>query len=113
MKFEHFSLEEGFRVASRLRDVQAAQMVLSPGSSTGGPDNCHVGADQWLYVVSGSGVAVVDGAHHALRSGSLLVIERGETHEIRCEGDQPLRTVNFYSPAAYAENGDPLPAGEN
>jgi mannose-6-phosphate isomerase-like protein (cupin superfamily) len=43
----------------------------------------------------------------------LLVIERGESHEIRATGDQPLSTVNFYSPPAYADDGDPLPAGED
>jgi mannose-6-phosphate isomerase-like protein (cupin superfamily) len=47
-----------------------------------------------------------------LKAGSLLVIEHGETHEIRCTGDDPLRTINFYSPPAYDEEGKPLPAGE-
>jgi len=42
----------------------------------------------------------------------LLVIERGETHEIRCTGDAPLRTVNFYSPPAYRDDGKELSAGE-
>jgi len=40
------------------------------------------------------------------------VIEHGESHEIRCTGGQPLRTVNFYSPPAYDDDGEPLPAGE-
>jgi mannose-6-phosphate isomerase-like protein (cupin superfamily) len=47
-----------------------------------------------------------------LRPGSLLVIECGETHEIRCTGEDPLRTVNFYSPPAYDDDGEALPAGK-
>ena len=106
MKHERLALDSEFDVAFARRDVQAAQMVLAPGTNTGGPDNRHAGADQWLFVVSGTGLAVIDGERQALQAGSLLLIERGEAHEIRCTGTEPLRTVNFYSPPAYADNGD-------
>lgn len=97
MKHKILSLQSDFEVAFAVRKVQAAEMALTPGSHTGGPDNRHRGADQWMYVVSGNGAAIVDGVRQPLQAGSLLVIERGETHEIRCTGDEPLRTVNFYS----------------
>jgi mannose-6-phosphate isomerase-like protein (cupin superfamily) len=113
MKHGNLSLDAEFEVAFEMRKVQAAGMTLAPGSSTGGPDNRHSGADQWLFVVSGSGLAIVDGVQQPLRTGSLLLIERGEAHEIRCTGDQPLRTVNFYSPPAYDDEGEELPAGES
>jgi len=113
MKHKTLSLQSGFEVAFTSRQVQAAEMTLDPGSNTGGPDNRRRGADQWMYVVSGDGEAIVDGVQQRLQAGSLLVIERGETHEIRCTGDQPLRTVNFYSPPAYDDDGDELPAGES
>ena len=112
MKYDALSFSAEFAVLLTVRGVQAAEMVLEPGASTGGPDNRHAGADQWLFVVSGKGVATVGGKHQPLRAGSLLVIERGETHEIRCSGDEPLRTVNFYSPPAYHDDGEELPAGE-
>ena len=113
MKHKTLSLQSEFEVAFASRQVQAAEMTLAPGSNTGGPDNRHRGADQWMYVVSGTGLAIVDGVQQPLQAGSLLVIEHGETHEIRCTGDQPLRTVNFYSPPAYRNDGEPLPAGES
>lgn len=111
MKHRKLSQDAGFEVAFAVRDVQAAAMTLQPGGNTGGPDNRHPGADQWLYVVSGSGVAIVEGSGQDLQAGSLLLIERGEAHEIRCTGDEPLRTINFYSPPAYRDDGEPLPAG--
>lgn len=113
MHLKRLTLKSGFEVAATVGDVQAAQMVLAPGSCTGGPRNRHAGADQWLYVVSGTGLAVIDEQQHPLSPGTLLVIQRGETHEIRATGEQPLSTVNFYSPAAYDDNGAPLPAGED
>jgi mannose-6-phosphate isomerase-like protein (cupin superfamily) len=111
MKHERLKFEEDFRVVFQCREVQAAEMTLGPGDDEGGPDNYHRGADQWLYVVSGKGLAIVDGVEQGLESGSLLVVEKGEKHEIRNTGSVPLKTLNFYSPPAYDRNEDPLPAG--
>ncbi|TYT25493.1 cupin domain-containing protein [Luteimonas viscosa] len=111
MQSKHLRFGKGFRPAFSVRDVQAAEMVIPPGDAEGGPDNLHRGADQWIYVVSGTGVAIVDGARRTLRAGSLLVIERGERHEIRNTGRTLLKTLNLYSPPAYRDDGEPLPAG--
>ena len=104
---------QGFAVALGNRHSQAAEMVLAPKTVEGGPDNCHVGSDQWLYVISGTGIAKVGGKRHALRTGTVLLIERGETHEIRNTGKSKLRTINLYVPPAYRKNGEPLPPGRS
>ncbi|WP_123537081.1 cupin domain-containing protein [Halosimplex salinum] len=90
-----------FDVRLTTDDAQAAQMTLSPGQSTGGPDNFHAESDQWLYVVSGSGRATVDGDDVRLSEGDLVVVESGETHEIENDGDEPLETLNLYVPPDY------------
>ncbi|KAB7765630.1 cupin domain-containing protein [Xanthomonas maliensis] len=113
MQSAQLTLTEAFKVLFSLHQVQAAEMVIAPGDGEGGPDNRHRGCDQWLYVVDGSGTANVDGQSHSLRPGSLIAIERGQTHEIRNTGQTPLKTVNFYHPPAYDEHGEPLPAGES
>jgi mannose-6-phosphate isomerase-like protein (cupin superfamily) len=102
----------GFSIVLTNRRAQAATMVLAPGDCEGGPDNRHRGSDQWLFVVSGSGTAVVRGKRHRLRAGTLLLIERGATHEIRNTGRAPLETLNLYVPPAYTSKGDPLPRGK-
>ena len=112
MKHKRFRFGTGFRVAFGVRRVQAAEMVIAPGDSEGGPDNRHRGADQWLYVVSGTGLAIVEGMRQTLAAGSLLVIERGERHEIRNTGRTLLKTVNLYYPPAYDEDEEPLAAGK-
>jgi mannose-6-phosphate isomerase-like protein (cupin superfamily) len=111
MKRKHLRFGEGFRVAIANKRSQAAEMVLPPGDSEGGPDNRHRGADQWLYVVSGTGSATVNGKRQRLRAGSLVLIERGDRHEIRNTGRTPLRTLNLYVPPAYTKDGDTLPRG--
>jgi mannose-6-phosphate isomerase-like protein (cupin superfamily) len=102
---------KGFRVALRNARAQAATMVLPPGDSEGGRDNDHRGADQWLFVISGKGQAIIAGRRHALRAGTLLLVERGAKHEIRNVGRTPLKTLNVYVPPAYRKDGEPLPRG--
>ena len=113
MKHKRFRFGPGFRVAFDVRKVQAAEMVIAPGDSEGGPDNRHRGADQWLYVVSGTGLAIVEGRRQPLKAGSLLVVERGERHEIRNTGRTRLKTVNFYYPPAFRRDGEPKGPGRN
>jgi mannose-6-phosphate isomerase-like protein (cupin superfamily) len=102
----------GFRVALRNRRAEAAEMVIAPGDAEGDSRNRHCGADQWLFVVEGRGVATVNGRRLPLREGTLLLIERGDRHEIRNNGEAPLRTLNLYVPPAYDKSGDPLPRGK-
>lgn len=112
MRMARLGFEASFKVAFTAGNAQAAEMTIAPGGTEGGRDNRHRGADQWLYVVSGRGEATVGDRQLPLEAGTLLVIERGEPHEIRNAGDQPLRTLNFYHPPAYDASGEELPAGE-
>jgi mannose-6-phosphate isomerase-like protein (cupin superfamily) len=113
MRRKHLRFGKGFRVAIGNKRSQAAEMVVAPGDCEGGPDNRHRGADQWLYVLSGAGTAIVNGKRYPLRAGSLVLIERGDTHEIRNSARGQLRTLNFYVPPAYTGDGDPLPRGRS
>lgn len=112
MQHKQLQFGHGFRVVLGDKHSQAAQMMLNPGEAEGGPDNCHKAADQWLYVESGSGLALVNGHRIDLRKNTLLLIHRGEMHEIRNSGMEPLRTFSIYVPPAYTSDGDELPRGE-
>ncbi|HEX6833265.1 MAG TPA: cupin domain-containing protein [Rudaea sp.] len=112
MRHKHLRFGKGFRVAFDNKRAQAAEMVIAPGDSEGGPDNRHRGADQWLFVVSGSGVGILDGKQVPLKAGTLLLIERRQRHEIRNTGRDLLRTLNVYVPKAYDEEGEPLAPGK-
>jgi mannose-6-phosphate isomerase-like protein (cupin superfamily) len=101
MQRTHLDFDRFFDVRLSTDDAQAAEMTLEPGRSTGGPDNSHADSDQWLYVVSGSGRATVDGEDVRLDAGDLVVVEAGETHEIENDGDEDLRTLNIYVPPDY------------
>src|SRR5439155_10499922 len=86
---------------------QAAMMTLRAGqSSSERPENEHPGAEQWVFVISGQGRARVKGRSIGLKEGSLLLIEKGEAHQISQSGKKPLVTINFYAPAAYTMEGE-------
>jgi len=68
VKKKNLRFAKGFRVALGNRRSQAAEMVLKPGKAEGSAHNRHAGADQWLYVLSGTGVATVNRRKHALRA---------------------------------------------
>jgi mannose-6-phosphate isomerase-like protein (cupin superfamily) len=72
MQHKHLEFGQGFQVVLGDEHSQAAQMTLAPGEVEGGPDNRHRGADQWLFVVAGTGEAVVNGEAVALKPGTLL-----------------------------------------
>jgi mannose-6-phosphate isomerase-like protein (cupin superfamily) len=113
MKRKVLRFGRGFRIALGNRRCQAAEMVIEPGGAEGGPRNRHRGADQWLFVVAGTGVARIKSSRYLLKAGTLLLIEHGEQHEIRNTGRSPLKTLNVYSPPAYTRSGEELPAGKS
>ena len=109
MKRKQLRFGQGFKVIFGNARGQAAQMVIPPGGSEGGPKNRHQGADQWLYVVAGRGVAKVGRRILPLQAGTLLLIEHGDRHEIMNNSRTLLKTLNFYLPPAYTRSGDELP----
>src|SRR5580765_2243519 len=100
MKHKALRFGKGFHVVLGNRRSQAAQMVLEPGKSEGNARNRHRGSDQWLFVVKGSGSALINRRRYPMRAGTLLLIERGDRHEIRNDGNGSLVTLNFYVPPA-------------
>jgi mannose-6-phosphate isomerase-like protein (cupin superfamily) len=103
-----------FKILATTANLQAALMTLRPGgASDDQPSNEHPRSEQWLYVISGSGEAKIGKKSGrlrrvALKTGALLVIEAGELHQIKNTGRRAMKTLNFYVPPAYDEEGEPL-----
>src|SRR5690349_6809451 len=102
MRYLRASTGPLFKVFAASRDVQSATMTLRRGqSSSDEPENEHPRCEQWLFVIDGSGRAIVGNRRVQLRAGSLLLIEKGEPHQITNTGRRAMKTLNFYSPPAY------------
>jgi mannose-6-phosphate isomerase-like protein (cupin superfamily) len=59
MKRQQLRFGKRFRVALSNARAQVAMMTIAPGDAEGGPTNRHRAADQWLYVLSGTGRALL------------------------------------------------------
>ena len=92
---------EQFAVLTQSARCQLASMVLQPGETSGEYGNEHAGSDQVMYVVEGQASVTVNGEEVTLREDDVILIEAGELHQVRCAGENALRTLNFYTPPAY------------
>jgi mannose-6-phosphate isomerase-like protein (cupin superfamily) len=105
-----------FKPLVATRQGQLATMNLRPGdASDDRPSNEHPRCEQWVFVLAGSGRATIGKTLRAMREvrlveSSLLIIERGELHQIKNTGRKTLRTINVYLPPAYDSQGQPLKA---
>src|SRR5689334_19312987 len=103
-----------FNLLAHTKEMQAAMMTLRPGgASDDEASNEHSGSEQWLFVIGGAGEAKIGKRRNQLRrieleEGSLLIIEKGELHQIVNTGSRALRTINFYAPPAYDLDGEPI-----
>ena len=113
MKRTALRYAQGFQVVLQHRRAQAATMVLAAGECEGSPENSHRGSDQWLYVLSGLGRAIVNSRSIPLKAGTLVLIEQGDAHEIRNVGRSKLKTLNVFVPPAYTKSGNELPRGKS
>jgi len=96
-----------FKVLHGTSDAQIAMMTLKPGQSTADePVNEHPRCEQWMFILSGSGRAIVEKRRVTLKANSLLVIDKGEAHRITNTGRSPMVTLNLYVPPAYTKSGE-------
>jgi len=87
--------------------TQAAVMSLRPGESSSEKiENEHPRAEQWLFVISGIGIAKIGRRRIRLNAGDLLLIPKKAPHQITNTGRARLLALNFYSPPAYTREGN-------
>jgi uncharacterized cupin superfamily protein len=86
-------------------------MTIAPGDFRGRSDKSSSRGGPWLYVVAGTGTAVVNRKGVALKAGTLLQGHK-DRHEIKTTGRALLWTLNFNRPPGYTKNGEELPAAK-
>jgi quercetin dioxygenase-like cupin family protein len=84
--------DPGTRLAMIVQDV-------SPGTTI--PVHRHEREDEIILVQSGTGVAILGEAEHALAAGSVLWVPRGTWHGGRNTGSAVLKWTGIYSPAGF------------
>jgi mannose-6-phosphate isomerase-like protein (cupin superfamily) len=83
------SEEEGAATAFRVR--------IAPHEHTS--VSYHRLAEEFYFVLAGSGTAILDGREHRLAAGDFLRLPPGTTHGF-ATGGEPLEMLNFHTPGS-------------
>lgn len=81
--------EEGAGTAYRVR--------IEPGQRTS--VSYHKIAEEYYYVLAGSGLAVLDGREHELKAGDFLRLPPGTTHSFITR-EEPLELLDIHTPGS-------------
>jgi mannose-6-phosphate isomerase-like protein (cupin superfamily) len=81
--------------------TQIALMSIPAGSDIGEETHAHV--EQLLVIVSGSGIAEMNGVRTPIGPGSVVVASPGIRHDVIATGTEPLRLYTVYSPPNHLD----------
>lgn len=59
--------------------------------------------DQLLFIVEGSGVAIMNGTESAISAGTLVVVPEGAEHNLRNTGEDLMKLYTIYTPPAHRD----------
>ena len=79
----------------------AYRVVIAPRRRTA--VSYHRIAEEFYFVLSGSGTAVLDGVEHALAAGDFLRLPPGTTHAF-VTADEPLEMLDFHAPGSRPDH---------
>jgi mannose-6-phosphate isomerase-like protein (cupin superfamily) len=77
-----------------------------PANSLAAP-HVHEGEEEVIYILAGYGAIISAEEEVALQPGLAVFIPPGLEHQIRVDGDEPLRLVTLFSPPVTPGAYDP------
>ena len=92
---------------TRTEAVSFARFSLEAGRSSG--SSRYLGSDEYFIVISGVGVATLGAERAPVGPGSVVVIKRGEPHEITADATGPLEFLTVIAPAFNPAHYAPEP----
>lgn len=82
---------------TRTEAVSCARFRLEAGASSG--SSCYRGCDEFFVVLSGRGVATLNGVETAVGPGSVVAIAKGDPHALRADAAGALEFLAVLAPA--------------
>jgi mannose-6-phosphate isomerase-like protein (cupin superfamily) len=73
------------------QSVELFRDTMNPGLSTG--VHVHREADEFFYVISGKGLAMVDGSEVPVEADDVVFVPKGHDHRLKNAGSTPLEIV--------------------
>jgi quercetin dioxygenase-like cupin family protein len=79
--------------------VKGEMIVYPPGTQAS--NHHHVGAEHFMYVLKGRGIAYANEKPIPVREGDLICYDDRERHYLRSEGTEEMVFVEFFVPGVY------------
>jgi quercetin dioxygenase-like cupin family protein len=76
---------------------------IAPGEKVR-PAHSHPQGEEAIYILSGSGRVLVDGAVDSVEAGTAVLFPRGKPHMLHNTGADEMKVVCFFAPATSLEN---------
>lgn len=80
---------------------QLVVMSLLPGEDIG--METHPTSDQILYIVAGSGQAIINGEKKSIQKHSIIFVPAGAEHNIISSSKEKMKLFTVYAPATHAD----------
>ncbi len=81
--------------------TQLALMTIVPGGDIG--FETHPNVEQLVFIATGQGKAVLDGAESPVAAGDVIVVTPGTHHDVVNTGSEPLRIYTIYAPPNHID----------
>ena len=89
------------RVVATGPHSQLVTMSLKPNEDIG--SEVHPGTDQMLFIVAGTGKAVVNGETVEVKENDAVYVPAGARHNLTNSGNGDLRLFTVYAPAEHKD----------
>lgn len=90
--------DSGVKYLMRGPRIDWGIILVKPGQALGG--HYHEQVEETFYFVEGRGVMVVNGQEYAASPGDVFRMEPQDRHDIRNDGDVPLKLIFIKCPYA-------------
>lgn len=79
-------------------------VIHVPPGETVRPAHSHPENDEVIYILSGTGRVMIDGAVSAVAAGTAVVFPQGAIHMLQNDGTEEMKVACFFAPAADFSN---------
>ncbi len=90
--------DSGVKYLMRGPRIDWGIILVKPGQALGG--HFHEQVEETFYFVEGRGVIVVNGQEHPATPGDVYRLDPQDRHDIRNDGDTPLKMIFIKCPYA-------------
>jgi quercetin dioxygenase-like cupin family protein len=81
------------------RHASLCVIQVAPGETVR-PAHSHPDGEEIIYILSGSGRVMVDGAVDRVEAGSVVLFPQGAVHMLQNNGAEEMKVACFFAPAA-------------